>query len=72
VTQVEAGFARLSHNIPVDPVDLDYAGAMRELVDKVVNSDNLGCYLTLSETGAASSLLACGASTFHWEVQRWF
>jgi hypothetical protein len=54
VTQVEAGFARLTHNIPVDPEDPDYAGATRELVDKVVNSDNLGCYLTVLETGAAA------------------
>ena len=55
MSQIEAGFARLSHNIPADPLDPDYGGAMRELVDEVVNSDDFGCYLTISETGAASS-----------------
>jgi hypothetical protein len=41
VTESEAGFARLSHNIPADPLDPDYDAAMKELVDKVVNSDDI-------------------------------
>jgi hypothetical protein len=55
VNQVETGFAGLSHNIPSDSTDPDCNIAIRELVDEVVNSDDLSCYLTVSETGTAAS-----------------
>jgi hypothetical protein len=55
VTESKAGFACLSHNIPADPLDPDYDAAMKELVDEVVNSDDICCYLTVSGTGAAAS-----------------
>jgi hypothetical protein len=32
VNDIETGFAKLSHNIPANPADPDYTGAMRELV----------------------------------------
>jgi hypothetical protein len=53
VHDIELGFARLSQGIPVDPLDPHYPGAMRDLVDKVKNSADLCCYLTVSKTGAA-------------------
>jgi hypothetical protein len=53
VHDIELGFARLSEGIPVDPLDPDYLGAMREMVDKVSNSTDLCYYLTVSKTGAA-------------------
>jgi hypothetical protein len=52
---IEAGFARLSHNIPGDPNDPGSGAAMRKLIDEVVNSAELCCYLTISETGGAAS-----------------
>ena len=55
VRDIETGFARRAHNIPVDPIDPDYPGAMRDLVDEVVNSADLCCYLTVSETGTATT-----------------
>ena len=54
VADIEAGFVRLSHNIPGDPLDPGYGAAMRELIDEVVNSAELCCYLTISETGGAA------------------
>jgi hypothetical protein len=53
--EIEAGFARLTANIPADPTNADYPGAMRDLVDEVLNSADLCCYLTVSATGAASA-----------------
>lgn len=55
VQDIEAGFARLSQNIPADPLHATYAGTMRDLVDEVVNSSDLCCYLTISETGATAT-----------------
>jgi hypothetical protein len=55
VQDIESGFARLSRNIPDDAFDPDYPGAMRDLVDEVVNSADLCCYLTVSETGAMAA-----------------
>jgi hypothetical protein len=56
VRDIEAGFLRLSHNILGNPADPGYTGAMRELINKVlVNSTKLCCYLTISETGRATS-----------------
>jgi hypothetical protein len=55
VRDVESGFSRLTQGIPADQLDPDYLGAMRELVDEVINSSDLCCYLTISETGAAAS-----------------
>jgi hypothetical protein len=55
VRDIETGFTRLTQNIPPDPTDLNYPGAMRDLVDEVVKSADLGCYLTLSEMGAAAT-----------------
>jgi hypothetical protein len=55
VTSIQAGFTRLSQNIPVPAADPGYAGAMRtELMDEVVNSTDLCCYLTVSEMGGAA------------------
>ena len=53
--EVEAGFARLTANIPANPTDADYPGAMRDLVDEVLNSADLCCYLTVTATGATSA-----------------
>jgi hypothetical protein len=55
VREIEASFARLSQDIPEDTADPNYLGAMREMVDEVLNSDDLCCYLTASETGAAAT-----------------
>ena len=55
VRDIEAGFARLLANMPANPVDPGDQEALRELVDKVLNSDDLCCYLTVSETGEAAS-----------------
>jgi hypothetical protein len=55
VNEIEAGFARLSHDIPADPADPEYGGPMRELVDEILNSDDLCCYLTASKTGATAT-----------------
>jgi hypothetical protein len=51
--EIEAGFDRLSSNIPAFPADTGYEEAMQELVDEVTNSTDLCCYLTISNTGAA-------------------
>jgi hypothetical protein len=55
VQDIESGFARLSRNIPADVLDPDYLGTMRDLVDEVVNSSDLCCYLTVSETGSTAT-----------------
>jgi hypothetical protein len=55
VADIEAGFARLSSNIPGNHADPGYAGAMRDLLNEVVNSSELCSYLTVSETGGAAS-----------------
>jgi hypothetical protein len=40
VNEIEAGFARLSQDIPEDTADPSYMGAMmKEMVDEVLNSD---------------------------------
>jgi hypothetical protein len=54
VNEIEAGFARLSQDIPEDTSDPNNLGAMRGMVDEVLNSDGLCCYLTKSETGVAA------------------
>jgi hypothetical protein len=48
VETIERGFARLSQNIPVDPLNVNYEEAMRDLLNDVLNSTNLCCYLTVS------------------------
>jgi hypothetical protein len=53
--EIETGFAHLTANIPADPTDAYHPGAMRDLVDKVLNSADLCCYLTVSATGAADA-----------------
>jgi hypothetical protein len=53
--EIEAGFACLTANIPADPADADHPGAMRDLVNEVLNSANLCCYLTVLATGAADA-----------------
>jgi hypothetical protein len=55
VNEIEAAFARLLQDIPKDTAVPNYLGAMREMVDEVLNSDNLCCFLTASETGAAAT-----------------
>jgi hypothetical protein len=49
------GFARFSQDIPEDTADPNYVGVLSEMVDEVLNSDDLCCYLTASETGAAAT-----------------
>jgi hypothetical protein len=39
--EIEAGFAHLMASIPADPADADHPGAMRDLVNEVLNSADL-------------------------------
>jgi hypothetical protein len=56
VKEIEVGFAQLTAGIPADPAaDAAYLGAMRDLVDEILNSADLCCYLTMLATGVASA-----------------
>jgi hypothetical protein len=53
VRDVEAGLTRLSINILAQPGDPGYTEVMIDLMDEVINSTDLCCYLTVSGTSTA-------------------